>query len=71
MCSVVLTISAFPERYTGVKIAHKLEEIAEEFGISDKVTCIVHDQGSNMVLSMDIMFEEKGWSSLRCSAHCL
>ena len=45
--------------------------IAVEFGISDKVMCIVHDQASNMVLSMDILFEEKGWHSLRCSVHCL
>ena len=69
--SVVLTTGAFPERHTGIVISRKLIEIAEQFGIEEKVSCIVHDQASNMILSMDISLDEKEWSSLRCCAHCL
>ena len=71
MCSVVLCTSAFPERHTGAEISQKLIDIAEEFEISQKVACIVHDQGSNMVLTMKLLSDEKGWNALRCSAHCL
>ena len=71
MCSVVLCTSAFPERHTGAEISQKLIDIAEESEISQKVACIVHDQGSNMVLTMKLLSDEKGWNTLRCSAHCL
>ena len=69
--SVVLCTCAFPERHTGVEISHKLVGVTEEFSISDKIVCIVHDQGSNMVLCMRLLNEERNWDSLRCSAHCL
>jgi hypothetical protein len=69
--SVVLCTSAFPERHTGVEISHKLVGIAQEFSISEKIVCIVHDQGSNMVLCMRLLKEDMSWESLRCSAHCL
>ena len=71
LLTVVLTTSAFPKCYTGVEISHKLVEIVSGLGIEEKVICIVHDQASNMILSMDILLEEKEWDSLRCSAHCL
>ena len=41
-------------------------DISKIDGIEEKVSCIVHDQASNMILSMDILLDEKEWSSLRC-----
>ena len=69
MCSVVLCTSAFSERHTGAEISQKVFDITEEFEISEKVACIVHDQGSNMVLTMKLLSDEKGWNTFRCSAH--
>ena len=71
LVAVVLTTSAFPECHTGEEISRKLDEIVKQFGIEGKVICVVHDQASNMILSMDILLKEKAWNSLRCSAHCL
>ena len=71
LVAIVLTTSAFPERHTGLEISQKLVEIVKQFGIEEKVVCVVHDQASNMILSMDILLEDKEWSTLRCGAHCL
>ena len=38
----VLAMSGFPEQHTGSEISKKLIEIAQEFSIEDKVSCIVH-----------------------------
>ncbi len=71
MKAFVPSTRAFPERHTGVEIAQKLGEIAAEFGVKKKVSCAVHDQASNMQLSMELLNSERGWKSLKCTAHCL
>ena len=71
MNAFVLGTRAFPERHTAVEISGKLKEVAEEFGIKDKVTSVVHDQASNMELCCSMLMEEEGWVSLKCTAHCL
>ena len=67
----VLEMRAFTERQTGSEIAHKLGEILADFGTENKAFCIVHDQASNMQLSVELLSEERGWKSLKCAAHCL
>ena len=59
LCSFVLCTSAFQERHTRAEISQKLISITEEFGIENKVVCVIHDQGCNMVLSMKMLFDEK------------
>ena len=44
----MLTTKHFPERHTAENIAKTLKAEAEEFGILEKVPCVVHDQASNM-----------------------
>ena len=69
--SYVLATSAFPERHTAAEIAHKLVDITDDYKITSKVSHVVHDQGANMVAAMKILEVDKGWTSLRCTAHCL
>ena len=38
----------FPERHTAENIAKTRKAEAEEFGIPEKVPCVLHDQASNM-----------------------
>ena len=51
-------------------MSEKLIGIAQEFGIEEKVSVVVHDQASNMVLSGKMLEDHKGWESYSCSAHC-
>ena len=69
----VLETTAFPDRHTGINISSKLVEVAEWWGIVNKIVAIVHDQASNIELSMNILEDEHGWTScsLQCMAHCL
>ena len=67
----MLATRAFPERHTGVEISQKLKKITTEFGISEKVIAIVHDQAANMELCCTLLMEEQGWESQKCSTHCL
>ena len=69
--SYVLATSAFPERHTAAEIAHKLVDITDDYKITSKVLHVVHDQGANMVAAIEILEVDKGWTSLRCTAHCL
>ena len=42
------------------------------YEIADRsVGNIVHDQGLNMRRASDILFSDKGWNSICCSAHML
>ena len=72
LCSCVLQTAAFPDRHTGAVIAIKLQEIIANFKVEPtKVVAIVHDQVSNMELSLSIHQEHHSKESIRCSGHCL
>ena len=48
MKSYVLETVVFPERHTGIEICGKLKEILDHFGITSKVSLVVHDQAANI-----------------------
>ena len=61
-----------PDRHTGAAIAIKLQEIIANFKVEPtKVVAIVHNQASNMELSLSILQEHHSTESIRCSGHCL
>nr|CAD7444636.1 unnamed protein product [Timema bartmani] len=58
------------DHHTSVHISEKLEEACQQFGINkDKITCIVTDEGANMVAAAN-HFLGKG-RHLQCFAHTL
>ena len=71
LLSFVLAASAFPEWHTEVAFSEKIKETTEQFMVKDKVTAVVHDQAASLELSLSILNDEEGWSSLHCSSHCL
>ena len=48
MKSYVLETVVFPERHTGIEISGKLKEILDHFGITSKVSLVVHDHVANI-----------------------
>ena len=71
MKSYVLETSVFPERHTGIEISGKLKEISDCFGITSKVSVVVHNQAANMICSLNILEKELDWKCLSCTAHTL
>ena len=67
MHSGVLMTRAMPEKHTGDNLADKLIECVEEFGISDKVECCVHDNAANM----NCAGRKCPWADVGCFAHTL
>lgn len=67
MCCVLET-KEFP---TGVAITEKITETIEAFRITGKVSAIVHDQASNMQISLRVLHDESNIESLCCNAHKL
>ena len=63
--------SVFSERHTGIEISGKLKEISDHFGITSKVSVVVHDQAANMICSLNILEKELSWKSLSCTTHTL
>nr|CAD7199525.1 unnamed protein product [Timema douglasi] len=58
------------DRHTSVHISEKLEEACQQFGINkDKITCVVTDDGANMVAAVN-HFLGKG-RHLQCFAYTL
>ena len=43
----------------------------DNWGISEKISVIVHDQASNMESSSDILERKRGLQGMKCSGHCL
>ena len=60
-----------PERHTGQNITEKLMAIVDKWGISEKISVVVHDQASNMENSSGILKDIQGWHGMKCSRHCL
>lgn len=71
LLSCVLETPGMPERHTGQNIADRLAEIADRWAINEKVSVVVHDQAANMECAMDILENDRGWQSMKCTAHCL
>ena len=72
MVSCVLATSPFPGHHTALNIVEKLKEITASYDLEQsKLVALVHDQGSNMRLSGEMMEEEMNCESLCCAAHCL
>ena len=68
----ILTTKCFPEHHTGENISAAIKEVLTSYEILDRsVSSIVHDQRSNMRRASDILFNDKGWNSIGCSAHIL
>ena len=66
--SSVLTTEEMPERHTGVNTTQRIQEVAKEWQIPDSlVSCIVHDNASNMTVAAT----DLGWDHLPCFAHTL
>ena len=68
MGSKVLVTREMTERHTGIHIAESLTETAKDWNLDGKVTAIVHDNASNMVLASDLL---EGWGDLPCFGHTL
>ena len=72
MVSCVLATSPFPGHHTALNIVEKLKEIIASYGLQEsQLVALVHDQGSNMRLSGEMMEEEMDCESLCCAAHRL
>ena len=71
MTSCVLETPDMPERHTGQNIPDKLMEIVDNWGTSEKISVIVHDQVSNMESSSDILESKREWLGMKCFGHCL
>ena len=62
LCSCVLETQVFPGHHTGCNISNKLQSIVKSFDIdSGSVIALVHDQGANIQLCGNLLFEELGW----------
>ena len=53
--------------HTAENIAAELKKVSEEWGITDKITCIVTDNAANMKAAARLT----GWKHLPCFAHTL
>ena len=71
LLSCVLETPGMPERHTGQNIVDRLGGIADRWAINEKVSVVVHDQAANMECAIDILENDRGWQSMKCTAHCL
>lgn len=55
MISRVLSTFSVPESHTADNLALRLEDVAKEWGIADKVVCVVTDNGANIVKAVNIL----------------
>lgn len=65
MISRVLSTFAVPESHTADNLASRLEDVAKEWGIVDKVICVVTDNGANIVKAVTLLgakYQQKGTS---------
>ena len=70
MVSCILATSPFPGQHTAVNIIEKLKEIMQSYELDfSNVIALVHDQGSNMQLTGEMLEVESGCESLSCAAH--
>ena len=59
------------ERHTGENIETILLELAKVRKIASNVTGIVHDNASNMTLTMDLHGADSDWDHQACVGHTL
>ena len=74
MVSCVLATSPFLDHHTAINIVEKLKQIVGSYGVDvdkGRLIALVHDQGSNMQLTGEMLEEEIGCESLSCAAHRL
>ena len=68
----ILAAKCLPGHHTGENISATIMEVLTSYEIPESsVSSIVHDQGSNMRRASDLLYNEKGWNSICCSAHML
>ena len=65
--SFVLATRPMDGSHTAEHIAEHVKSIAVEFGISDKITAVVHDEAANMMKAG----RQLDWASEACAAHRL
>ena len=71
MCCAVLQTGEFSTRHTGVNIADELLQAARYYNIAHKVFAVVHDEASNMQLSLGILHDSQQYEGISCNAHRL
>ena len=65
--SCILTTYQVTMSHTAENIAAELKQIADDWGIDEKISCIVTDSAANMLAAARIT----GWRHLPCFAHTL
>ena len=65
--SAVLETFEFNTDHTASNIAANLKRVANDWGIDEKVVCVVTDNASNMTAAI----AQTGWRHLPCFAHTL
>jgi hypothetical protein len=68
LASWVLATQSFDEHHTGFNIKNELEKLITDWGVTHKITTMVHDNAANMNLASEL---SDVWSPLACSAHTL
>ena len=70
MRSICLGTIPVSDRHTGVNIVSWIEDKLAEFSIDPvRVVGFVHDSGSNIKLSGQLLHEKYGWASESCAGH--
>lgn len=62
----VLLTREMPEHHTGMHISERLVNACEEWKITEKISAVVHDNASNMVVASQIHEE---WDDLASCEH--
>ena len=65
MVSRIFSTFHVPETHTAENLAQRLEDVAKEWGIVNKVICVVTDNGSNIVKAINILsnkYQQQGKS---------
>jgi hypothetical protein len=68
MVARVLNTFQVPESTTSDHLADALKKVADDWQISGKISCVVTDNGSNVVKAVK---EKLNWPHLPCFAHTL
>ena len=67
LSSIVLDTLPVDGAHTAENLAAELMSVASEWGITDKIVCLVTDNASNIVAAVRL----NGWKHMPCFAHTL
>jgi hypothetical protein len=63
LASWVLATQSFDEHHTGFNIKNELEKLITDWGVTHKITTMVHDNAANMNLASEL---SDVWNPLAC-----